>query len=186
VTGDLSNFVGPENSFYDDEKKLSIRGVKPPGQGGGFTSSPPSASLRLFLARRLTPVLMLARLLCLLACLSVAAGFVATPLVSASQLQQSRVATQQIVMAAPTKPMKVNERNRIANKAHKSEMRTRVKRVSAASRASAASGVTECLARISSANAADFPPLPLAGAGIPRGGRLCQLKLAALQGVCYP
>jgi ribosomal protein S20 len=110
---------------------------------------------------------MLARLLCLLACLSVAAGFVATPLVSASQLQQSRVATQQIVMAAPTKPMKVNERNRIANKAHKSEMRTRVKRVSAASRASAASGVTECLARISSANAADFPPLPLAGAGIP-------------------
>jgi len=45
----LSSFVGPENSFYDDEKKLSIRGVKPPGQGGGFTSSPPSASLRLFL-----------------------------------------------------------------------------------------------------------------------------------------
>lgn len=92
---------------------------------------------------------MLTRLFCLLACLSAAAGFVATPLSSVSQLQQSRVATQQIVMAAPTKPMKVNERNRIANKAHKSEMRTRVKRVSAASRAIAASGVTECLARVS-------------------------------------
>ena len=186
MTGDLSNVVGPENRTVKTMKKLSIRGVKPPGRGVVSLLSPPQRACVSSLARRLTPVLMLARLLCLLACLSVAAGFVATPLVSASQLQQSRVATQQIVMAAPTKPMKVNERNRIANKAHKSEMRTRVKRVSAASRAGAASGVTECLARISSANAADFPPLPLAGAGIPRGGRLCQLKLAALQGVCYP
>ena len=74
----------------------------------------------------------MARLLTVLfACLSVAAGFVATPLPS-SQLQQSRVSSlQDLTMTAATKPQRVNERNRIYNKQYRSEMRTRVKRVRA-------------------------------------------------------
>ena len=66
----------------------------------------------------------------LFACLSVAAGFSASPLLS-SQLQQSRAPSSQICMTAATKATRVNQRNREYNKMYKSEMRTRVKRVRA-------------------------------------------------------
>ncbi len=74
----------------------------------------------------------LVRLACLVCCLGSAAAFVppASGAVGMKQLQRHAVAATPIVMGgAPTKPMRVNERNRVYNKNYRSEMRTRIKRV---------------------------------------------------------
>merc|ERR1719310_2685730 len=68
----------------------------------------------------------------LIACFVSSASCFAPPsgALYASQTQQ-RAATSAVSMMAkaPTKPMRVNERNRQYNKQYKSEMRTRIKRV---------------------------------------------------------
>ena len=71
----------------------------------------------------------LLRIACILfACCACAAGFTPAAMLRPDVQQRSSVISMK---TASTKPQRVNERNRLYNKNYKSEMRTRIKNVSA-------------------------------------------------------
>ena len=73
----------------------------------------------------------LLRLVVLVVCLvSSAAGFAPPSVALRSAVAQQRSASITMMPKAATKPMRVNARNREYNKQYRSEMRTRIKRVS--------------------------------------------------------
>ena len=71
------------------------------------------------------------RFLLVLACLASAGAFAALPARAFAAAQHRPAAAAAVGMTAATKPQRVNERNRVYNKGYRSEMRTRIKNVSA-------------------------------------------------------